>query len=155
MVVEDEGLEVDDAETLARIGQAMRVRRDELGITADQARSRAATTLGHDKPMSNATWSGIEQGKVRAHNGRVWRSVCAGLDWEFPVSIERLRAGLEPVPLPTEPVLQLPERVAFLEQTVGELKDTVSAVHNTLDTLTQMVDELQSALDRELKRRNP
>ena len=84
---------MEDTDAWSRAGEAVRDRREALGLTQEAAVSQGRA-VGFS--ISTATWRAVETGKRDRYRGSSLVAICWVLGWE-PDGIKRLLVGDEPV----------------------------------------------------------
>lgn len=103
-----------------RLGNAIRYRREALGLTQNAG------------GVSPATWRKMETGKAPPYRSSSVAAVCRVLRWT-PDSFDRVLRGGEPVELSPPPGAtpeqsDMERRIASLEAELGSVKDAMSAL---------------------------
>ncbi len=105
-----------------RVGESVKARRLELGLTIEEALARA-----HPK-ISRSVWSNLERGVQESYQPISLAAVARALHWSAD-SIEKILAGEQPV----EPVDDAPQmveteigrRLRDMERQIAELRNIV------------------------------
>lgn len=104
-----------EARDIARLGEAVKKRRERLGLTQDDLRG-----LGGP---SNTTVSQIEQGAAETVSPLVQRKLDASLSWEAGTARALLEGGTDQAE-ETDPLADLWNRVGALERRVARLEES-------------------------------
>lgn len=97
------------------VAEAMKARRDELGITQTEALVRS------DGRVGGSTWSHLETAHKTSYDRSKLRAVCRALGWSID-SIERIVAGQDPVELSEESrEREIEQRLFRMEEQLREL----------------------------------
>lgn len=119
------------------VADAMRDRREELGITQQEAIQRS------EARVSSSTWSNLERAAKTSYERSKLRAVCRALGWSSD-SIERIIAGQEPSPLEADDVV-----TALRQRRVEEVatRDSLRDVLHELQGLRRDVASLLSRIE--------